>query len=444
MPWFYEESDYINEQRKKELMERFLHQARERISKKFKKVLIIPPDLTRYQSGAGYLAETLYRMFSSESKVDILPALGQHFPHTEKENKWMFGSIPNKDIYAHDWKSGCKELGEISADYVKEVTEGKVNWPLPIQINRRVVEGGYDLIINIGQVVPHEVIGFANHNKNYFSGLGSKNTIDATHMFSACWGIEKTQGRLMTPLRKCFNKAEEKFLNHLPDVYILVVNAHSDARLLRSGQVTSEQVNSDNHFVTNGLYIGDDVETYLLAAGRSKEKNITVVDKPIKKIVAYMDAEEFRSAWLANKAIYRTRMALADGGELLIIAPGLEIFGEQPEIDRLIRKYGYVGTEKIMEFYKADDDLKKSRSAAAHLIHGSSEGRFTITYAPGRMKKEDIEKVNFKYMDINEAMDKYNLKKLKDGWNKMPGGEEFYYISAPAMGLWACRSKLND
>ena len=428
MPWFYEESDYIDEKRKKELIDRFLVEARERISRKLKKVLIIPPDITRYHSGAGELTEMLYDMLSSESNIDILPALGQHFPHTDKENKWMFGSIPNEHIYAHDWKKGCKSLGEISADYVKKVTEGKASWPLPIQINKMVVEGNYDLIVNIGQVVPHEVIGFANHNKNYFAGLGSKDAIDASHMLSACWGIEKTLGRIMTPLRVCFNKAEEDFLNKLPDVYILVVNAG----------------NSPNQFVTTGLYVGDDVETYLLAAQRSKIHNITVLDKPIKKVVAYMAPEEFRSTWLANKAIYRTRMAIADGGELLVIAPGLETFGEQQEIDGLIRKYGYVGTEKVMEFYKENDDLKNSRSAAAHLIHGSSGERFNVTYAPGKMSKEELEKVNFQYVDINEAMKKYNPRKLKDGWNKMLDGEEIYYIGAPAMGLWSCREKLKD
>jgi len=423
MPWFYEESDCITEKRTEQLIEKFVAEAKKRNSGKLKKILIIPPDLTRYHSGAGKIAELIYEAFSSDAKVDVLPALGQHFPHTAQENKRMFGSIPNENIYAHDWKKGCKNLGEVSADYVKKVTGGRVDWPLPIQINSMVFEGEYDLIINIGQVVPHEVIGFANHNKNYFSGLGSKETIDASHMLSACWGIEKTLGRVMTPLRECFNKAEEDFLRDLPDVYILIVNSCSNKM--------------------TGFYVGDDLRIYTLAAKRSKEKNITILDKPIKKIVAYMDAEEYRSAWLANKAIYRTRMAIADGGELLVIAPGLEVFGEQPEIDALIRKYGYVGTKKVMEFYKKNDDLKDSRSAAAHLIHGSSEGRFAITYAPGKMKREEIEKANFRYMDVNEAIKKYESKKLKDGFNKMPDGEEIYYIGAPAMGLWACRGKLQ-
>ncbi len=428
MPWFYEESDCINEDRKKELMERFLSEAKERISKRLKKVLIIPPDLTRYHSSAGKVTEMIYGMLFPNSKVDVLPALGQHVPHTDEENKWMFGSVPLKSIYAHDWKRGCKQLGEISADYVKKVTEGKADWPLPVQINRMVVEGNYDLIVSIGQVLPHEVVGFANHNKNYFVGLGSKEAIDASHMMSACWGIEKTLGRIMTPLRMCFNKAEKDYLSQLADVYILVVIAK----------------NSQNQFITTGLYVGDDLETYLLAAERSKVQNITVLDKPIKKIVAYMEPKEFRSTWLANKAIYRTRMAIADGGELLVIAPALETFGEQQEIDALIRRYGYVGTKKVMDFYRQNDDLKNSRSAAAHLIHGSSEGRFTITYAPGKMSKEQIEKVNFKYMDMNEAIKKYNPQKLKDGWNKMPDGEEIYYISAPAMGLWTCKEKLKE
>ena len=428
MPWFYEETDFIDENRKRELIERFLFEARERISKKLKKVLIIPPDITRYHSGAGKLAEMIYKILPSGSKVDVLPALGQHVPHTEKENKWMFGSIPLERIYAHDWGRGCKHLGEISADYVKKVTEGKADWPLPIQINRMVIEDKYDLIVNIGQVLPHEVVGFANHNKNYFAGLGSKEAIDASHMLSACCGIEKTLGRIMTPLRMCFNKAEEEYLNDLPDVYILIVNAK----------------NSQNQFVTTGLYVGDDVKTYLSAAKRSKVQNITVLDEPVKKVIAYMDPGEFRSTWLANKAIYRTRMAIADDGELLIIAPALKTFGEQQEIDALIRKYGYVGTEKVLKFYEENEDLRNSRSAAAHLIHGSSEGRFTITYAPGKMTKEEIEKVNFKYIDIGEAMRKYNPQTLKDGWNKMPDGEEIYYISAPAMGLWTCREKLED
>ncbi len=428
MPWFYEEAESIGVEQKKEFILRLIEEAEKKITKSIKKVLLLPPDITRYHSGAGKLTETIYELLPERCKVDVIPTLGQHVPHTDEENKWMFGSIPPKRFHVHDWRSGCKNIGEVSADYVKEVSEGKADWPIPIEINRMVIEDNYDLIINIGHVVPHEVLGFANHNKNYFIGLGGKETICASHIMAACCGIENNLGQLITPLRSCYNKAEEDYLNKLPDVYILIVMARNERQEL----------------VTTGLYAGDDMETYMMAARRSKDQNITVFDKPIKKIVAVMQADEFKSTWVANKAIYRTRMALADNSELLIIAPGLERFGEQPEVDALIRKYGYTGTTTVMEQYKKNSDMQDLAHAAAHLIHGSSEGRFTTTYAPGKLTREDIESVNFEYADLHNALNRYNPGKMAEGWNTMPDGEEVYFISSPAAGLWACKEKLKE
>jgi len=426
MPWFYKESSEITRGEKQELMQRLMEEASKRITKNFRKVLLLPPDLTRYPSGAGELTEMFYKLLPKNCEVDVIPTLGQHVPHTEEENKWMFPSIPLKCFHPHDWRSGNKLLGEVSADYVKEVSKGKADWPIPIEINKMVVENKYDLVVNIGWVVPHEVLGFSNHNKNYFIGLGGKETICASHMMAACCGIENNLGQIITPLRACYNKAEEDFLGDLPDVYVLIVTRR----------------NVEGRLVTTGLYVGDDLETYLLAAQRSREQNITVFDEPVKKIVTIMAADEFRSGWVANKAIYRTRMAVADGGELLIMAPGMERFGEQPEVDALIRKYGYRPTPVIMEQFRKNKDMQDLRHATAHLIHGSSEGRFTITYAPGKMSKEEIEGVGFHYADLSESLKKYNPEKMKEGWNTMPNGEKIYFISSPAAGLWSTKEKL--
>ena len=101
-----------------------------------------------------------------------------------------------------------------------------------------------------------------------------------------------------------------------------------------------------------------------------------------------MQADEFRSTWVANKAVYRTRMALADGGELLVIAPGLERFGEQPDVDALIRKYGYTRHAAHSEPVQDGAEMQELAHATAHLIHGSSEGRFTIRYAPGHLSRK--------------------------------------------------------
>ena len=428
MPWFSERADFISMEHLQELMGKTLDAAGEKICKNPKRVLLLPPDLTRAHSGAGKLTETLFNLLKDTSDVHVIPTLGQHVPHTPEENRWMFANIPEKRIHVHDWRNGCTKLGEISAEYVSEISNGKANWAMPIELNKMLMKQKWDIIINIGHVVPHEVLGFANHNKNYFIGLAGKDTICASHMMAACCGIENNLGSLITPVRACFNKAETDFLSDLPDLYILVVMAN----------------NAEGKLVHTGLYVGDDLDTYLEAARQSREQNITTFDEPIKKIVCVMQGDEFRSTWVANKAIYRTRMAMADGGELIIIAPGLERFGEQPEVDMLIRKYGYVGTEKVMEQYRINKDMQDIAHAAAHLIHGSSENRFTITYAPGKMSKEEIEGVNFNYADINEVISRYNPDKMKNGWNKMPDGEEVYFISSPSAGLWATREKLSQ
>jgi len=419
MPWFYEKQTEINKNNLETLVLRAADECISRINSKPQKILLLPPDITRAHSGAGWITEMLYNYFSKNAEVYIMPTLGQHVPHTQEQNTWMFGDIPQNKILVHDWIKDGKRVGTIPADYVKKITDGKADWEIPVNINRILFEEKWDLILNIGHVVPHEVLGFANHNKNYFIGLGGKEMICASHMAAACCGIENNLGDLITPLRHCYNKAESEFLNKLPDAYILLVMRY----------------NENDQLVHSGFYCGDDLDTYMCAARQSMSENITVV-KPLKKVIAVMQGDEFYSTWVANKAIYRIRKAMADNGELIIIAPGLKRFGEQKEVDTIIRKYGYTGTENIMKLWREKEDLQDLTHATAHLIHGSSEGRFKITYAPGHLTKEEIESVNFGYADINELVKKYNPDKMKNGYNTMPDGEQVYYISTPSAGLW--------
>ena len=428
MPWFSEKAEGINTRRMEELIERTAEEARRRICEHPRRVLLLPPDVTRMHSGAGRLTELLYHQFNHEAEVHVIPTLGQHVPHTPRQNREMFGSIPEERIHAHHWIETCVKLGEVPADFVEEVTHGAADWAIPIVLNRMLMEEPWDLIVNVGHVVPHEVLGFANHNKNYFIGLAGKETICAAHMAAACCGIENNLGTLTTPLRACQNKAEDDFLANLPDLYVQIVMAR----------------NQQDELVHTGLYVGDDLDTYLEAARQSRDENITVFDEPLQKVVCVMQADEFVSTWVANKAIYRTRMALADGGELIVIAPGLKRFGEQDEVDRLIRKYGYVGTPKVMAEYAQNADMQDLAHATAHLIHGSSEGRFSITYAPGHMSREEIEGVNFQYADLDETLAKYPPDRLKEGFNELPDGERVFFIPTPSAGLWATREKLYN
>jgi len=389
-----------------------------------KKVLVIPPDFTRFFSRAGEITRYVYDYYG-EALTDILPALGTHFAMEPEEIERMFPGVPASLFRVHDWRNDVVTLGTVPAEYIHQVSEGAVNYSWPAQVNKLLLEGGFDLILSIGQVVPHEVLGMANYNKNIFVGTGGAEGINKSHFIGAAYGMEKVMGRAINPVRLVLNYASEHFTDNLPIVYMqTVVSKGEDGLQLR------------------GLYIGDDVECFTQAADLSLETNFVMMDREMKKVVVYLDPEEFRSTWLGNKSIYRTRMAIADEGELIVLAPGLKQFGEDPVNDQLIRKYGYQHTPQVMKLVEENADLQDSLGVAAHLIHGTSEGRFKITYCPGNLTREEIESVYFNYADLGEMMKKYDPSTLTDGWN-IVDGEEIFYISNPALGLWAYRERFK-
>ena len=403
-----------------------LYSALEKIGER-KKVLAIPPDISRYHSMAGKLTGLVYNYYK-DKLTDVLPAIGTHKPMTENELNEMYPDVPKSLFRIHKWKDDLITLGEVPSEFINKVSEGKLNFPWPAQTNKLLVDGGYDLILSIGQVVPHEVIGMANYNKNIFVGAGGKGSIHKSHYLGAVYGMERIMGRADTPVRKVLNYASENFAQDLPIIYVLTVVGKDE---------------KDN-IVLKGLYVGDDYECFDKAAKLSLKVNFEMLKEPLNKVVVYLNPMEFKSTWLGNKSIYRTRMAIADDGELIVLAPGLKEFGEDKEIDRLIRKYGYVTTPEILQYVDENDELEDNLAAAAHLIHGSSEERFKIIYCPGRLTKEEIESVNFSYADLHEMLKKYNIEILKDGFNTMPDGEEIFYISNPALGLWSHKDKFKD
>jgi len=392
-----------------------------------KKVLVIPPDFTRFHSHAGLITGFIYE-YLKESLTDILPALGTHFKMTGSEISIMFPGIPENLFRVHNWRSDLITLGEVPGDFINEVSEGKLNYNWPAQVNKLLVSGNYDLILSIGQVVPHEVVGMANYNKNIFVGTGGQDGINKSHFLGAVYGMERIMGQADTPVRKVLNYASDNFANHLPIVYIQTVVGKSQ----------------DGKLGVSGIYIGNDYANFKQASALSLKVNFEMLDKPLKKVIVYLDPAEFKSTWLGNKSIYRTRMAIDDGGELIVLAPGLREFGEDKTIDGLIRKYGYVTTPEVLRFVETSDDLMNNLSAAAHLIHGSSENRFSITYCPGNLTREEIKSVNFNYEDLGNMLRRYNPGTLRDGYNIMEDGEEIFFISNPALGLWACKERFAN
>ena len=389
-----------------------------------KKVLILPPDFTRFHSNAGYITNVYYHALTDAGvQVDILPALGTHVPVTKPQWDAMFGDVPFDRMLVHNWRTDVVKLGEVPADYISEITEGLWTEAVSVEVNRLVMDESYDLIISPGQVVPHEVIGMANHAKNFFVGVGGSQMINRSHMVGAVYGMERMMGKDHTPVRRMFDYGMEHFLKDRPILFVLTVTT-APGGVIR----------------THGLFIGEGRDCLTNAVKLAQEKNIDFVEHGLKKCVVYLDPSEFKSTWLGNKAVYRTRMAMADGGELIILAPGVERFGEDDRVDQLIRKYGYKGRLHTLEMFKQpeNENLRENMGAAAHLIHGSSDGRFSITYAVKEISKEEIASVGFQAADYDEMAKKYDPEKLQYGYNEV-NGEEIYFIPNPALGLWINR-----
>lgn len=389
-------------------------------------VLILPPDFTRFHSNAGFITNVYYHALTDIGvNVDIMPALGTHVAVTKQQWDAMFGDIPYEKMLVHDWRNDVVKLGEVPAEFLEEITENLWHDSVSVEVNKRVMDEKYDLIISPGQVVPHEVIGMSNHAKNLFVGVGGSDMINKSHMVGAVYGMERMMGKDYTPVRKLFDYGMEHFLNERPILFVLTVTTAPGGKIR-----------------THGLFIGEGRNCLTEAVKLAQEKNIDFVEHGLKKCVVYLDPSEFKSTWLGNKAVYRTRMAMADGGELIILAPGVERFGEDLQVDGLIRKYGYKGRlHTLEEFNKPEnEDLRANMGAAAHLIHGSSDGRFSITYAVKEISQEEIAGVGFIPASYDELAKKYDPHALSFGYNTVDG-EEVYFIPNPALGLWINKEK---
>lgn len=389
-------------------------------------VLILPPDFTRFHSNAGFITNVYYHALTDIGvNVDIMPALGSHVAVTKQQWDAMFGDIPYEKMLVHDWRNDVVKLGEVPAEFLEEITENLWHDSVSVEVNKRVMDEKYDLIISPGQVVPHEVIGMSNHAKNLFVGVGGSDMINKSHMVGAVYGMERMMGKDYTPVRKLFDYGMEHFLNERPILFVLTVTTAPGGKIR-----------------THGLFIGEGRNCLTEAVKLAQEKNIDFVEHGLKKCVVYLDPSEFKSTWLGNKAVYRTRMAMADGGELIILAPGVERFAEDLQVDGLIRKYGYKGRlHTLEEFNKPEnEDLRANMGAAAHLIHGSSDGRFSITYAVKEISQEEIAGVGFIPASYDELAKKYDPHALSFGYNTVDG-EEVYFIPNPALGLWINKEK---
>lgn len=376
------------------------------------RVLLVPPDHTRLHSGAGRITAFLYEHLTERGcDVWVLPALGTHVAMTAADLSSMFSDrVPADRVLEHRWTDGMARLGEVEA--------------IPIEVDPVLVQP-WDLVVSVGQVVPHEVIGMANFTKNLVIGLGGLPTINLTHYLGAQCGIENVIGRTETPVRAVVDAAFDRFVADRTHVMWVLTVMES----------TADEVVQRGLFVGRGRSDESGGAAFRAAAELAATCNIHLVDEPLTRVVCWLDPAEFHSTWLGNKAIYRTRMALADGAELVVLAPGVSRFGEDPRVDALIRRHGYRGTAATTAALEADPELATSLGAAAHLVHGSSEGRFDIVYCTdpdhGGLTREEIESVGFKWRPLAPELARIDS-----------AGDASFFIDKPALGLWASRDRM--
>ena len=405
-----------------------------------RRVLLVPPDLTRLHSRAGEITGLLFeRLSASGCEVAVLPALGTHAAMTAREAKLLFGErIPFARIRAHRWREGLARVGEIGAEEISALSGGRMATPIAVEVDQLLLDD-WDLVVSVGQVVPHEVIGMANFSKNLVIGLGGADTIHRTHFLGAVCDMETIMGRAHSPVRDVVDAAFDRFLSpRIPVLWVLTVTEDTPDGVVHRGL-----------FVGRGSSADSGGAAYEAAADLSARCNIELVPEPLERVSCWLDPDEFTTTWVANKAVYRTRMALADGGELVVLAPGVSRFGEDATIDALIRRHGYRGTATTLAALERDPELAENLGAAAHLIHGSSEARFQIVYctdpASGGLTREEVEGVGYGWRPLPEELDRLGLTSAAASGPQLDReGARFNHIANPALGLWATRASFAD
>ncbi len=325
------------------------------------RVLAVIPDKTRDDN-----TDLLFPMISEElaarraAAFDALVAQGTHPPMTDVEKRAKIGAgsaaMPLLgEVFDHHWDrpSELLTLGTLSRAEISSLTGGLMAEDVPVQLNARLAQGRYDLILVVGAVVPHEVAGFAGGAKYFFPGVAGPELTHLTHWLGALATIERVIGRVETPTRHVIEAAAAKI--ETPVIGFTSVSTRSGAGLR-----------------THALFTGGLRETVRQAAEVSARLHVRHTGRRFRRVIALLD-EHYDEMWVGGKASYKLGAIVEDGGELVIYAPQLK--GISTTHGRLIEKYGYAPLEQVREMVEGSDELRANLCVAAHLAHVSYAGR---------------------------------------------------------------------
>ena len=357
------------------------------------KVLVLIPDHTR-TIPLPMLFRALVEILHETRQLDFMVALGTHPPLSPDELNELVGisrevrqtTYRHVGLLNHEWSDpqALVQIGTLPQSQIRAIAGD--NWhptlggDVAVTINRLVLE--YDHVIILGPTFPHEVVGFSGGAKYYFPGISAADMINVTHWLGALAGVRGTIGIKATPVRDMIHAAAE-YVPTPSTLIALVVVGNGLA----------------------GMVIGDYRSAWSAAADLSSERHIIWVDKPLRRVLSQAPAM-YDELWTAAKAMYKLEPALAEGGELTIYAPHLDV------VSHVHGRYIYeIGYHVLPYFLQQWDRFKHvPLGVLAHSTHVRGDGRFEngIEYPRAnvslatRLSRQDCDQLAVGYQNPDE------------------------------------------
>ncbi len=357
------------------------------------KVLVLIPDHTR-TIPLPKLFPMLVEILYDTRQLDFMVALGTHPPLAPDQLHHLLGisaeerqtSYRNIGLLNHEWDSpsALTQIATLPQSQIQEIAgddwHPTLGGDVAVTINRHVLE--YDHVIILGPTFPHEVVGFSGGAKYFFPGVSAADMINVTHWLGALAGVRGTIGIKDTPVRDMIHAAAA----HLPTPSTLI-------GLVVAGQGLA------------GIFIGDYLSAWSAAADLSSQRHIIWVDKPFQRVLSFAPPM-YDELWTGGKAMYKLEPALAEGGELIIYAPHLDV------VSHVHGKYIYeIGYHVLPYFLQQWDRFKHvPLGVLAHSTHVRGDGRYengveypraSVTLAT-RLSAEDCAQLALGYKNPDE------------------------------------------
>ncbi len=321
-----------------------------------KRVLLVVPDATR-TCPLGLLFDGLFEQIGhATAQFDVLIALGTHQPMSEAAigERLEISSDARRGKYAsvrffnHEWDndSALREIGELSLDDTRQLTDGLFAIRVPVKINARIFE--YDQIILCGPVFPHEVVGFSGGNKYLFPGISGPEVLNFFHWLGAVVTNPMIIGNKWTPVRKVVDRIGQ--MVNVPKLCVCLV--------VDQGQLA-------------GLFIGSPEGAWDQASDLSKQRHVIYKDRPFHTVLSCAPPM-YDELWVGGKCMYKLEPVVQDGGELIIYAP--HIHEVSVTHGRLIRQIGYHCRDYFLKQWDRFKDVPWG--TLAHSTHVRGIGTF--------------------------------------------------------------------